>query len=105
MKILAVTACPSGVAHTYMAAEALERAAKAKGIEIKVETQGSIGIENKITAEDVKGADVIILTKDMGIKETERFNGLLTVKVAISDVVKKADQLLDKVIAHVNSKK
>ncbi|HEY8805775.1 MAG TPA: PTS fructose-like transporter subunit IIB [Clostridium sp.] len=105
MKILAATACPSGVAHTYMAAEALERAAKAKGIEIKVETQGSIGVENKITAEDVKGADVIILTKDMGIKEVERFNGLLTVKVAISDVVKKADQLIDKVVAHVNSKK
>jgi len=105
MKILAVTACPSGVAHTYMAAEALERAAKAKGIEIKVETQGSIGVENKITAQDVKGADVVILTKDMGIKEVERFNGLLTVKVAISDVVKKADQLIDKVVAHVNSKK
>lgn len=105
MKILAVTACPSGVAHTYMAAEALERAAKAKGIEIKVETQGSIGIENRITAEDVKGADVIILTKDMGIKDVERFNGLLTVKVAISDVVRKADQLIDKVVAHVNSKK
>jgi len=105
MKILAVTACPSGVAHTYMAAEALERAAKAKSIEIKVETQGSIGVENKITAEDVQGADVVILTKDMGIKEVERFNGLLTVKVAISDVVKKADQLIDKVVAHVNSKK
>ena len=52
MKILAVTACPSGVAHTYMAAEAIERAAKAKGIEIKVETQGSIGIENRITMDE-----------------------------------------------------
>lgn len=105
MKILAVTACPSGVAHTYMAAEALERAAKAKGIEIKVETQGSIGIENRITAEDVIGADVVILTKDIGIKETERFNGLITIKVAISDVVKKSDQLIDKVVAHINSMK
>ena len=105
MKILAVTACPSGVAHTYMAAEALERAAKAKGIEIKVETQGQIGIENRITAEDVKGADIVILTKDMGIKEVERFNGIVTVKVAISDVVRKADQLIDKVVAHVNSLK
>lgn len=105
MKILAVTACPSGVAHTYMAAEALERAAKAKGIEIKVETQGQIGIENRITAEDVKGADIVILTKDMGIKEVERFNGVVTVKVAISDVVKKADQLIDKVVAHLNSLK
>ena len=105
MKILAVTACPSGVAHTYMAAEALERAAKAKGIEIKVETQGQIGIENRITAEDVKGADIVILTKDMGIKEVDRFNGVVTVKVAISDVVKKADQLIDKVVAHINSLK
>ncbi|AZV57547.1 PTS fructose-like transporter subunit IIB [Clostridium sp. AWRP] len=105
MKILAVTACPSGVAHTYMAAEALEKAAKAKGIEIKVETQGSIGIENKITMDDVKDADVVILTKDIGIKETERFSGLPTVKVGVSDVVKKSDQIIDKVEAYVNSKK
>ncbi|HCO6115498.1 TPA: hypothetical protein OBO95_003907 [Escherichia coli] len=56
-KIIAVTACPSGVAHTYMAAEALESAAKAKGWEVKVETQGSIGLENELTAEDVASAD------------------------------------------------
>ncbi|KOF55690.1 MULTISPECIES: PTS fructose-like transporter subunit IIB [Clostridium] len=105
MKILAVTACPSGVAHTYMAAEALERAAKDKGIEIKVETQGSIGIENRITMDDVKDADVVILTKDIGIKETERFSGLPIVKVGISDVVKKSNQIIDKVEAYVNSKK
>ncbi|STI82583.1 fructose-like specific PTS system EIIB component 2) [Escherichia coli] len=62
-KIIAVTACPSGVAHTYMAAEALESAAKAKGWEVKVETQGSIGLENELTAEDVASADMVILTK------------------------------------------
>ena len=67
-KIIAVTACPSGVAHTYMAAEALESAAKAKGWEVKVETQGSIGLENELTAEDVASADMVILTKDIGIK-------------------------------------
>ena len=50
MKLLAITSCPSGVAHTYMAAEALQKAAKKRGIEIKVETQGSIGVENEITA-------------------------------------------------------
>ena len=60
-KIIAVTACPSGVAHTYMAAEALESAAKAKGWEVKVETQGSIGLENELTAEDVASADMVIL--------------------------------------------
>ena len=105
MKFLAVTACPSGVAHTYMAAEALERAAKAKGIEIKVETQGSIGIENRITMDDVKGADAVILTKDIGIKETERFAGIPVIKVLISDAVKKSDQIIEKVEAHINSKK
>ena len=66
-KIVAVTACPSGVAHTYMAAEALESAAKAKGWEVKVETQGSIGLENELTAADVADADMVILTKDIGI--------------------------------------
>lgn len=105
MKFVAVTACPSGVAHTYMAAEALERAAKAKGIEIKVETQGSIGVENKITADDLKDVDAVILTKDIGIKQQERFTGIPTVKVKISDAVKKADQIIEKVQAYVNRKK
>ncbi|WP_416175467.1 PTS fructose-like transporter subunit IIB [Clostridium sp.] len=105
MKFLAVTACPSGVAHTYMAAEALERAAKDKGIEIKVETQGSIGIENKITLEDVKDADAVILTKDIGIKGTERFKGKPIIKVGVSDVVKKSDQIVEKVVQFLNSRK
>lgn len=105
MKVLAVTACPSGVAHTYMAAEALERAAKAKGLEIKVETQGSIGIENRITMEDVKGADAVILTNDITIKDQERFNGKPIVNIGVSDAIKKADLVMDKIIAFVNSKK
>ena len=69
MKLLAVTSCPSGVAHTYMAAEAIEKAAKEKGWEIKVETQGSYGLENRITLEDVTSADFVLLTKDIAIKE------------------------------------
>ncbi|MCY6369880.1 PTS fructose-like transporter subunit IIB [Clostridium ganghwense] len=104
MKFLAVTACPSGVAHTYMAAEAIENAAKARGIEIKVETQGSIGIENEITMNDVKDADAVILTKDIGIKGKERFKGKLIVNVGISDVVKNSDKLIDKIVAHLESK-
>ncbi len=104
MKIAAVTACPSGVAHTYMSAEALERAAKAKGIYIKVETQGSIGIENRLTIDDIKDADVVILTKDIGLKETERFNGKTIVRVGISDLVKKADKVIEKIEAHIKSK-
>ncbi len=71
--IIAVTACPSGVAHTYMAAESLESAAKAKGWQVKVETQGSIGIENELTAEEIAAADMVILTKDIGIKFERAF--------------------------------
>lgn len=100
-KIIAVTACPSGVAHTYMAAEALESAAKAKGWEVKVETQGSIGLENELTAEDVASADMVILTKDIGIKFEERFAGKTIVRVNISDAVKRADAIMSKIEAHL----
>ena len=105
MKIVAVTACPSGVAHTYMSAEALERAAKAKGIGCKVETQGSIGIENKLSTSDVSEADVVILTTDIGLKETERFSGKPTVKIGVSDLIKKADQVVAKVENYIKNKK
>ena len=92
MKLLAVTACASGVAHTFMAAESLEKAAKERGHEVKVETQGLSGIENKITNDDIKNADAVILTKDMPIRERERFEGMkifnVTVKAAIKDAVK-----------------
>ncbi|EFS3868067.1 PTS fructose-like transporter subunit IIB [Shigella boydii] len=98
-KIIAVTACPSGVAHTYMAAEALESAAK--GWEVKVETQGSIGLENELTAEDVASADMVILTKDIGIKFEERFAGKTIVRVNISDAVKRADAIMSKIEAHL----
>lgn len=104
MKFLAVTACPSGVAHTYMAAEALKKAAEKKQHEIKVETQGSIGIENTIVEEDIKNVDAVILTKDMPIKSEERFNGQLIVRVAISDAVKKADAIIAKVEQHLQNK-
>ena len=100
-KIFAVTACPSGVAHTYMAAESLESAAKAKGWEVKVETQGSIGLENELTAEDVASADMVILTKDIGIKFEERFAGKTIVRVNISDAVKRADAIMSKIEAHL----
>ncbi len=96
-----VTACPSGVAHTYMAAEALESAAKAKGWEVKVETQGSIGLENELTTEDVASADMVILTKDIGIKFEERFAGKTIVRVNISDAVKRADVIMSKIEAHL----
>lgn len=102
MRVIGVTSCPSGVAHTYMAAEALEKAAKAKGYDVKVETQGSIGIENRLTDEDIKLADVVILTKDMPIKEIERFEDKKIVKVNISDLVSKAAPILNKIEKALN---
>ena len=103
MKIVAVTACPSGVAHTYMSAEALEKSATAKGYHCKVETQGSIGIENKLSSEDIIDADIVILTNDIGLKETNRFKGKPTVKVGVSDLVKKSDQVVAKVADYLKS--
>lgn len=93
MKIIGVTACPSGVAHTYMAAEALEKAAKSLGCEVKIETQGSVGRENELSADDISSADAVILTKDMKIEGEERFEGKPIVRVSISDAVKKADAI------------
>lgn len=101
MKFLAVTACPSGVAHTYMSAEALERAAKKHNVEIKVETQGATGIENRIEAADLEGVDAVILTKDMPIKDENRFKDIPTVKVGVSMAVKKADAIIAKLITMV----
>ena len=103
-QILAVTACPTGIAHTYMAAEALQKAAKKHGIQIKVETQGSIGVENEITAEDVAAADAIILTKDISILGEERFKDIPIVRVWIGDAIKKADAIIGKIEKLLNEK-
>lgn len=103
-KIIAVTACPSGVAHTYMAAESIERAAKEKNWDVKVETQGSIGIENELTPDDIASADIVILTKDIGIKFEERFTGKVVVKVNISDAVKRAYAIMSKIETHLAQK-
>ena len=100
MKIVAVTACPSGVAHTYMAAEALKKAGEKLGVEIKVETQGGIGIENVITEADL---DYVVLTKEVAIKNEERFKGKKIVRVKIADAVKKAEDIVKKLIEHYNS--
>ena len=94
MKFLAVTACPSGVAHTYMAAEAIQQACEKAGVECKVETPGSIGLEHQITKADVESADAVILTTDMPIKNVERFDNLKKVKIGISPAIKQADAIV-----------
>ncbi|SEN12907.1 PTS system, fructose-specific IIC component [Lihuaxuella thermophila] len=93
MKLLAVTACPAGIAHTYMAAEKLERTAKQLGIEIKVETQGSIGAENVLTPDEIAAADGIILATDKGI-DKERFVGKPVLECSVADAIKKPQELI-----------
>jgi PTS system fructose-specific IIB component len=73
MKIVGVTACPTGIAHTYMAQEAIEKECRKRGYEVKVETQGSMGIENELEQEEVDAADVLILAVAIGIEGEERF--------------------------------
>jgi len=94
MRIIAVTACPTGVAHTYMAAERLEKAAKRLGHTIKVETQGSMGIENELSAADIASADVVILAAGIAVRNRERFAGVRLVEVAVQDAIKDPDRIL-----------
>lgn len=97
INLLAVTACPNGIAHTYMAQEALEKAAKARGVNIKVETNGSDGIKNRLTAEEIEKADAIIIAADKKV-ETARFNGKKVIQRPVSDGIRKADELVDRAI-------
>ncbi len=83
MNIVAVTACPTGIAHTYMAAEQLEKTAKKLGHTIKVETQGAMGIENELTAADLGGADVLIVAADIALERPERFDRIRKLEVPV----------------------
>lgn len=77
MKILAITSCPNGIAHTYMAAENLQKAGAKLGVDLKVETQGSIGVENQFTEQDIREADGIIIAADKTVVK-DRFVGKKT---------------------------
>jgi fructose-specific phosphotransferase system IIB component len=88
MKYVAVTACPTGIAHTYMAAENLEMTAKELGHEIKVETQGAMGIENELTADDIKNAEVVILAVDIAVEMAERFESVPKIEVSVQEAIK-----------------
>lgn len=94
VKILAVTSCPTGIAHTYMAAEGLEKAAKAKNCYIKVETRGSGGAKNVLTDKDIEEADFIIIVADAKVP-MERFDGKKLIERQVSDGINKADELID----------
>jgi fructose-specific phosphotransferase system IIB component len=88
MKIVAVTACPTGIAHTYMAAENLEKTAGKLGHSIKVETQGAMGIENELTQAEIDAAEVAILATDIAIEKPERFERIRKVQVPVQAALK-----------------
>ena len=95
-KILAVTACPVGIAHTYMAAENLQKAGEALGIDIKVETQGSIGVENALTEDEIAEADGIIIAADKEVPK-ERFAGKKVIITGVQDGIRKPEELIKRI--------
>lgn len=104
MKLVAVTACPTGIAHTYMAAEKLEQIAKKLGHEIKVETQGAMGIENELTTKDIGAAAAVIFAADIAIEAEERFSRLPCVKVPVQEALKNPFGIFEQVVAMLGKK-
>jgi fructose-specific phosphotransferase system IIB component len=96
MKIIAVTACPTGIAHTYMAAEKLEKTARSLGHQIKVETQGAMGIENELTGADIAAADAVLFAVDIEVEQRERFDGKKIVQVPVQLAIKDPQGVLAK---------
>ncbi|WP_413155210.1 PTS mannose transporter subunit IIABC [Bacillus subtilis] len=97
MKLLAITSCPNGIAHTYMAAENLQKAADRLGVSIKVETQGGIGVENKLTEEEIREADAIIIAADRSVNK-DRFIGKKLLSVGVQDGIRKPEELIQKAL-------
>lgn len=90
MRIVAITACPTGIAHTYMAADVLRKEAKKVNLQIKVETQGAMGIENQLSSADIAHADIVLIASDIEIEHRARFTGskihCVTIEEVLTDV-------------------
>ncbi|MCM3537311.1 PTS fructose transporter subunit IIABC [Priestia endophytica] len=98
MKILAITSCPNGIAHTYMAAENLQKAADKLGVQMMVETQGGIGVENELNEQDIREADGIIIAADRAVNK-DRFVGKQLLVVGVQDGIRKPEELIQKVVS------
>jgi len=103
MKFVAVTACPAGLAHTFMGAAALKNAAKRLGVDIKVETQGAMGITNELKINEISEADVVIFAADTKVTKVERFDNKPIIKVPVSETLKNPEKIIKDAIAAVNS--
>ena len=98
MYLVAVCSCPVGIAHTYMAAANLKKAAQRKGIEIKVETQGAQGVEDEITEEDLKRCDACIIASDVKIKNESRVKDIPTMSFKVNEPIKDADAVIEELV-------
>ena len=101
MKVVGIAACTSGIAHTYIANEKLVQAAKELGHEAHIETQGTIGTEDELTAQEIKDADVVIIAADIKVSGRERFKGKKIVEVPTHIAIKSPKALLDKIKAEL----
>lgn len=101
MKIIGITACPTGIAHTYMAQDCLEKECKSRGYEVKIETQGGLGIENELTEEDVASADAVILAVSVVIEGEERFEGKPVIHSDVDEAISNVKELVDRAVALV----
>ncbi|MFA0438663.1 PTS 2-O-a-mannosyl-D-glycerate transporter subunit IIABC [Vibrio sp. 10N.286.49.C2] len=96
--IVCVTACPAGIAHTYMAAEYLEKTGKKLGFNVHVEKQGANGIEDRLTADQLNNATAVVFAAEVAIKEVERFNGIPRIEVPVAEPIKHAERILNDAI-------
>lgn len=99
MKIVAITACPAGVAHTYMAAKALEKEAQKRGHEIYIEKQGTLGIDDELTKEQIEEADVVVFAVSVTVEDEYRFDGKKIVDIEIGHVLENPAKVLDEIEA------
>ena len=102
LRLVAITNCPAGIAHTYMVAEALEQKARSLGHTIKIETQGASGVENRLTQDDIAAADYVILATGRGLSgdDRARFAGKKVYEIAISQALKNIDQIFTQLPSH-----
>lgn len=103
MFFVCVASCPTGIAHTYMAAESLQTIGEQMGHEVKVETQGSLGVENEITEQDLARADGVIIASEIAIEGAERFENLPLIECAVADPIKQGEEVIEALIAQINA--
>ncbi len=96
MKIVAITACAGGIAHTYMAAEAVKKAARLAGDDIKIEIQGAMGIENRLSEQDIEEAELVIFAVNIGVRDTDRFEEKHPIVIDPGEFVGNGEKALEK---------